>query len=99
MYVAHPVGSLTIESNKMALQYPYFAEHPEVFDGGYYKGFKPKAFSYSCDSKVAIYVTNGYYWEIPITEVFTKKGDIQVYIPLGFRLDGKQLNGSIIPPA
>ena len=99
MYVAHPAGSLTIESNKMALQYPYFAEHPEVFDGGYYKGFKPKAFSYSCDSKVAIYVTNGYYWEIPITEVFTKKGDIQVYIPLGFRLDGKQLNGSIIPPA
>ena len=98
MYVAHPAGSLTIESNKMALQYPYFAEHPEVFDGGYYKGFKPKAFSYSCDSKVAIYVTNGYYWEIPITEVFTKKGDIQVYIPLGFRLDGKQLNGSIIPP-
>lgn len=99
MYVAHPAGSLTIESNKMALQYPYFAEHPEVFDGGYYKGFKPKAFSYSCDSKVAIYVTNGYYWEIPITEVFTKKGDIQVYIPLGFRLDGKQSNGSIIPPA
>ena len=99
MYVAHPAGSLTIESNKMALQYPYFAEHPEVFDGGYYKGFKPKAFSYSCDSKVAIYVTNGYYWEIPITEVFTKKGDIQVYIPLGFRLDEKQLNGSIIPPA
>ena len=99
MYVAHPAGSLTIEVNRMALQYPYFAKHPEAFDSGFYKGFKPKAFSYSCDSKVAIYVTNGYYWEIPITEVFTKKGDIQVYIPLGFRLDGKQLNGSIIPPA
>ena len=98
MYVAHPAGSLTIEVNRMALQYPYFAEHPEAFDSGYYPGFKPKAFSYSCDSKVAIYVTNGYYWEIPITEVFTKKGDIQVYIPLGFRLEGKQLNGSIIPP-
>ena len=84
----------------MALQYPYFAEHPEVIDDGYYSLFKPKVFSYSYGNVAFAYVTNGNYLEVPVTKVFEKvKGSDRIYIPLGFRLDGKQLNGSIIPPA
>lgn len=93
-------GKLGIDSSKMALQYPYFAEHPEVIDDGYYSGFKPKVFSYSYGNVAFVYVTNGNYLEVPVTKVFEKvKGSDRIYIPLGFRLDGKQLNGSIIPPA
>ena len=100
MYVAHPAGSLTIEVNRMALQYPYFAEHPEAFDDGYHKGAKPKIFSLSYDEKVAVHIINGYFIGMPATKVFENvKGSDQIYIPLGFRLDGKQSNGSIIPPA
>ena len=99
-YTKFKDGKLGIDSSKMALQYPYFAEHPEVIDDGYYSGFKPKVFSYSYGNVAFVYVTNGNYLEVPVTKVFEKvKGSDSIYIPLGFRLDGKQLNGSIIPPA
>ena len=99
-YTKFKDGKLGIDSSKMALQYPYFAEHPEVIDDGYYSSFKPKVFSYSYGNVAFVYVTNGNYLEIPVTKVFEKvKGSDKIYIPLGFRLDGKQLNGSIIPPA
>ena len=99
-YTKFKDGKLGIDSSKMALQYPYFAEHPEVIDDGYYSGFKPKVFSYSYGNVAFVYVTNGNYLEVPVTKVFEKvKGSDRIYIPLGFRLDGKQLNGSIIPPA
>lgn len=99
-YTKFKDGKLGIDSSKMALQYPYFAEHPEVIDDGYYSRFKPKVFSYSYGNVAFVYVTNGNYLEIPVTKVFEKvKGSDKIYIPLGFRLDGKQLNGSIIPPA
>ena len=93
-------GNISIDSSKMALQYPYFAEHPEAFDDGYHKGAKPKIFSLSYDEKVAVHIINGYFIGMPATKVFENvKGSDQIYIPLGFRLDGKQSNGSIIPPA
>ncbi len=93
-------GNISIDSSKMALQYPYFAEHPEAFDDGYHEGAKPKIFSLSYDEKVAVHIINGYFIGMPATKVFENvKGSDQIYIPLGFRLDGKQLNGSIIPPA
>ena len=93
-------GNISIDSSKMALQYPYFAEHPEAFDDGYHKGAKPKIFSLSYDEKVAVHIINGYFIGMPATKVFENvKGSDQIYIPLGFRLDGKQYNGSIIPPA
>ena len=93
-------GNISIDSSKMALQYPYFAEHPEAFDDGYHEGAKPKIFSLSYDEKVAVHIINGYFIGIPATKVFENvKGSDQIYIPLGFRLDGKQSNGSIIPPA
>lgn len=99
-YTKFKDGKLGIDSSKMALQYPYFAEHPEVIDDGYYSDFKPKVFSYSYGNVAFVYVTNGNYLEVPVTKVFEKvKGSDRIYIPLGFRLDGKQLNGSIIPPA
>ena len=99
-YTKFKDGKLGIDSSKMALQYPYFAEHPEVIDDGYYSLFKPKVFSYSYGNVAFAYVTNGNYLEVPVTKVFEKvKGSDRIYIPLGFRLDGKQLNGSIIPPA
>ena len=92
-------GNISIDSSKMALQYPYFAEHPEAFDDGYHKGAKPKIFSLSYDEKVAVHIINGYFIGMPATKVFENvKGSDQIYIPLGFRLDGKQSNGSIIPP-
>lgn len=93
-------GNISIDSSKMALQYPYFAEHPEAFDDGYHKGAKPKIFSLSYDEKVTVHIINGYFIGMPATKVFENvKGSDQIYIPLGFRLDGKQSNGSIIPPA
>ena len=93
-------GNISIDSSKMALQYPYFAEHPEAFDDGYHEGAKPKIFSLSYDEKVAVHIINGYFIGMPATKVFENvKGSDQIYIPLGFRLDGKQSNGSIIPPA
>ena len=93
-------GNISIDSSKMALQYPYFAEHPEAFDDGFHKGAKPKIFSLSYDEKVAVHIINGYFIGMPATKVFENvKGSDQIYIPLGFRLDGKQSNGSIIPPA
>ena len=93
-------GNISIDSSKMALQYPYFAEHPEAFDDGYHKGAKPKIFSLSYDEKVAVHIINGYFIGMPATKVFENvKGSDQIYIPLGFRLDGKQSNRSIIPPA
>lgn len=93
-------GNISIDSSKMALQYPYFAEHPEAFDDGYHKGAKPKIFSLSYDEKVAVHIINGYFIGMPATKVFENvKGSDQIYIPLGFRLDGKQSNGMIIPPA
>ena len=93
-------GNISIDSSKMALQYPYFAEHPEAFDDGYHEGAKPKIFSLSYDEKVAVHIINGYFIGMPATKVFENvKGSGQIYIPLGFRLDGKQSNGSIIPPA
>ena len=93
-------GNISIDSSKMALQYPYFAEHPEVFDTGCSRDSKFKLFSCSYEEKVAVHIINGYFIGMPATKVFENvKGSGQIYIPLGFRLDGKQSNGSIIPPA
>ena len=93
-------GNISIDSSKMALQYPYFAEHPEVFDTGCSRDSKFKLFSCSYEEKVAVHIINGYFIGMPATKVFENvKVSGQIYIPLGFRLDGKQSNGSIIPPA
>ena len=99
-YITYVSGGFFTDSNQMALQYPYFAEHPEVFDTGCSSDSKFKLFSCSYKEKVAVHIINGYFIGMPATKVFENvKGSGQIYIPLGFRLDGKQSNGSIIPPA
>ena len=88
-YVKLQGNKIVIDSSKMALQYPYFAEHPEAFDSGFYKGFKPKLLSYSRDNGVAVYFTNGNYLFMPAALVFKKASEDIIYIPLGFRLGEK----------
>ena len=88
-----------MDSSKMALQYPYFAEHPEAFDEGIYREVKFKLLSFSKGKFVTQYITNGNIFFLTSDLALNADGISQTYIPLGFRLDGKQSNGMIIPPA
>ena len=88
-YVKLQGNKIVIDSSKMALQYPYFAEHPEAVDDGLHRGFKPKLLSYSRDNGVAVYFTNGNYLLMPAALVFKKASEDISYIPLGFRLGEK----------
>ena len=88
-YVKFQDDQIVIDSSKMALQYPYFTKHPEVFDDGYHQDFKPKIFSFSLNEKVATYITNGYFTAVPNAIVSRETRTDPVYVPLGFRLGEK----------
>ena len=89
-YATFKGEEIGINDSKIALQYPYFAEHPEVFDNGFNQRFRPKLFSLSRGNSVAIYIANGNFIAMPMTLAFEKTAAEHVYIPLGFRLEGRE---------